>query len=66
MVRTLTLVTPGSQHVRFFTTVAEPIEDPSNPPTPLEPPDFERMAAVGRECGIEFLPPPEPNDRGQA
>ena len=28
--------------------------------------DFERMAAVGRECGIEFLPPPEPNDRGQA
>jgi hypothetical protein len=24
------------------------------------------MAAVGRECGIEFLPPPEPNDREQA
>ena len=66
MARILTLVSPGSQHVRFFTTVAEPIEDPSNPPTPVEPPDFERMAAVGRECGIEFLPPPEPNDRGQA
>jgi quercetin dioxygenase-like cupin family protein len=66
MVRILTVVSLGSQHARFFTTVAEPIEDPSNPPTPLEPPDFERMAAVGRECGIEFLPPPEPNDRGQA
>src|SRR5215203_1066683 len=66
MVRTLTLVSPGSQHARFFTTVAEPIEDPSNPPAPGAPPDFARMATVGRECGIEFLPLPEPNDRGQA
>jgi hypothetical protein len=62
MVRILTLVSPGSQHARFFTTVAEPIDDPSNPPQPSEPPDsedFERMAAVGHECGIEFLPLPE-------
>ncbi len=66
MMRILTLVSPGSQHARFFSTVAEPIDDPSNPPQPSEPPDFERMAAVGHECGIEFLPPPEPNDRGQA
>jgi quercetin dioxygenase-like cupin family protein len=66
MTRILTLVSPGSQHARFFTTVAEPIEDPSNPPAPVDPPDFERMATVGRECGIEFLPPPEPNDREQA
>jgi quercetin dioxygenase-like cupin family protein len=66
MTRILTLVSPASQHARFFSTVAEPIDDPSNPPAPGEPPDFERLAAVGRECGIEFLPPPEPNDREQA
>jgi quercetin dioxygenase-like cupin family protein len=64
--RALTLVWPRSQHARFFSTVAEPIDDPSNPPAPVEPPDFGRMAAIGRECGIEFLPPPEPNDLEQA
>src|SRR5919202_975688 len=65
IMRTLTLVSPGSQHARFFSTLGEPIEDPSNPPQPSGPPDIEdieRMAAVGHECGIEFLPPPEPND----
>jgi hypothetical protein len=66
MVRILTLVSPGSQHVRFFTTVAEPIDDPTNPPALIDPPDFERLAAVGHECGIEILPPPQPNDREQA
>jgi quercetin dioxygenase-like cupin family protein len=64
--RVLTLVSPASQHARFFSTMAEPIDDPSNPPAPVEPTDFERIAAIGRECGIEFLPPPEPNDREQA
>src|SRR5215212_6383081 len=34
MTRILTLVSPGSQHVRFFSTLGEPIEDPSNPPAP--------------------------------
>jgi quercetin dioxygenase-like cupin family protein len=66
VMRTLTLVTPASQRARFFSTLGEPIDDPSNPPAPGEPPDFERLAAVGRECGIEFLPPPEPNGREQA
>jgi quercetin dioxygenase-like cupin family protein len=66
MMLILTLVTPGSHHARFFSTLGEPIDDPSNPPPPVQPPDFERMAAVGRECGIEFLSPPEPNDREQA
>ena len=66
--RVLTLVSPKPGHARFFTTLAEPIDDPTNPPAPVEPTatDFERMAAVGRECGIEFLPPPESNDREQA
>ena len=66
MMRTLTLVTPASQHARFFSTLGEPIEAPSNPPAPGAPPDLERLVAVGGECGIEFLPPPEPNDREQA
>src|ERR671911_3064695 len=56
MMRILTLVTPASQHVRFFTTVAEPIDDPTNPPAPVDPPDSERIVTVGRECGIEFMP----------
>ncbi len=73
MTRILTLVSPGGQHARFFSTLGstlgEPIEDPTNPPRPSGPPeieDIERMAAVGRECGIEFLPPPESSDREQA
>jgi quercetin dioxygenase-like cupin family protein len=66
MTRTLTMVTPASQHARFFSTLGEPIDDPTNPAAPGAPPDFERLATVGRECGIEFLPPPKPDDRGQA
>ncbi|HEU4628123.1 MAG TPA: cupin domain-containing protein [Gemmatimonadaceae bacterium] len=56
-VRVLTLVSPGHQHVRFFSTAGRPVDDPTHPP-PLEgPPDVARLVAVGRECGIEFLPP---------
>ncbi len=66
MTRMLTMVMPASHHARFFTTMGEPIDDPSNPPAPGEPPDFERMSAVARECGIDFLPPSEPNDREHA
>jgi len=57
MNRALTLVTPASQHARFFSTLGEPIDDPTNPPQPSGPPDIERLQRVGRECGIEFLPP---------
>ena len=63
MMRILTLVTPASQHARFFSTLGDPIDDPSDPPAPDGPPDFQRIATVGHECGIEFLPPPESNDR---
>jgi hypothetical protein len=34
----------------------ETIEDPSNPPQPVEP-DFERVMAAARKYGIEMLPP---------
>ena len=56
--RSLMIVSPGSQHVRFFTTLGQPIEDPANPPQPSGPPDFGRFASVARENGIDFALPP--------
>lgn len=55
--RALMLTLPGSQHVRFFETLGEPIDDPLHPPQPSGPPDFDELAAVARECGMEFQPP---------
>lgn len=57
--RVLTLVSPGSRHRRFFSTLGLPIDDAANPPGPETSPDVETVLAVGRECGIAFLPPPE-------
>ena len=56
--RSLMIVSPGSQHFRFFTTLGQSIEDPSNPPQPSEPPDFGRFTSVARESGIDFALPP--------
>ena len=53
-VRALTWVAPGSQHVRFFGTLGEPIDDPRDPPQPTSPPDFAELVRVARECGMEF------------
>jgi quercetin dioxygenase-like cupin family protein len=55
--RALMLTSPGSQHVRFFTTLGEPLSDPSNPPQPDGPPDFGQLVSVARDCGMEFLEP---------
>ena len=55
--RALMLTSPGSQHVRFFTTLGEPLSDPSNPPQPEGPPDLEELVTVARDCGMEFLQP---------
>jgi quercetin dioxygenase-like cupin family protein len=54
--RALTWVSPGSQHVRFFERLGEPIDDPRHPPQPKGPPDVEELIAVARECGMEFQP----------
>lgn len=53
-VRVLTWVTPGSQHVRFFERLGEPIEDPLAPPQPEGPPDVEELVAVALESGMDF------------
>jgi quercetin dioxygenase-like cupin family protein len=50
----LTWVSPGSQHVRFFTTLGEPLADPLDPPQPDGPPDLDELRTVARECGMEF------------
>jgi quercetin dioxygenase-like cupin family protein len=50
----LTWVSPGSQHVRFFERLGEPIDDPLTPPQPAGPPDLAELVAVARECGMDF------------
>lgn len=57
LARVLTIVSPGSGHARFFSTLGEPIEDPAHPPQPSGPPDLERVLRVGGECGIQFQAP---------
>lgn len=52
--RALMITSPGSQHVRFFETLGEPLADPDAPPQPDGPPDVERLVAVARECGMDF------------
>jgi quercetin dioxygenase-like cupin family protein len=56
--RVLTLVSPGTQHERFFATLGEAIDDPTNPPQLIEPLPFERVQQVAHSCGIDFLSPP--------
>lgn len=56
--RVLTIVSPGSQHERFFSTLGEAIDDPANPPQFSKPLPFERVQQVASDCGIDFLPPP--------
>jgi quercetin dioxygenase-like cupin family protein len=53
-VHALTWVTPGSQHVRFFETLGEPLDDPLHPPQPSGPPDVEELVRVAAECGMDF------------
>jgi quercetin dioxygenase-like cupin family protein len=55
--RILFMVSPGSQHQRFFDTLGTPLE-PHKDPHPLTgPPDFPAIAAAGEASGIQFVPP---------
>jgi hypothetical protein len=52
----LIVQSPGGVIEKYIEEAWEKIEDPSNPPPPVEP-DFERVMAVAQKYGIETLPP---------
>jgi mannose-6-phosphate isomerase-like protein (cupin superfamily) len=54
--RMLIVQSPGGLIEKYIEEAWEKIEDPSNPPPPVEP-DFERVMAVAQKYGIETLPP---------
>ena len=54
--RMLIVQSPGGIIEKYLEEAWETIEDPLNPPPPVEP-DFERVMAVAQKYGIEVLPP---------
>ncbi len=54
--RMLIVQSPGGIIEKYMEEAWEKIEDPSNPPPPVEP-DFEKVMAVAQKYGIEMLPP---------
>ena len=54
--RMLIVQSPGGVIEKYLEEAWEKIEDPSNPPPPVEP-DFERVMAAAQRYGIEMLPP---------
>jgi quercetin dioxygenase-like cupin family protein len=55
-VRLLVLYTPGGIE-KFFAEAGEPAERREVPPPPAEPPDLERLVAIGKKYGMEIAPP---------
>jgi quercetin dioxygenase-like cupin family protein len=54
--KVLVVYTPGGIE-KFFADAGEPAERHEVPPTPSEPPDVERLAAIGKKYGIEIQTP---------
>ncbi|MGW4163645.1 cupin domain-containing protein [Streptomyces sp. NPDC004788] len=54
--RILTVYTPGGFD-KFFAEVGEPAESNTLPPLSEEPPDYARIAEIGRRHGLELKPP---------
>jgi len=55
--RFLLAVEPGTFEA-FMRALAEPARELAIPPAATEPPDFERLAALAAQYGIEILGPP--------
>ena len=55
-VRVLVLYTPGGID-EFFAEAGEPAERRELPPAPAEPPDIERLMAIGEKHGMQIRPP---------
>lgn len=54
--RVLVLYTPGGID-EFFAEAGEPAERREVPPAPAEPPDIERLIAIGEKHGMQIRPP---------
>ncbi len=54
--RVLVIYTPGGID-QFFAEAGEPAERREVPPAPAEPPDVERLAAIGQKYGVEIRAP---------
>jgi quercetin dioxygenase-like cupin family protein len=54
--RLLVVYTPGGIE-QFFAEAGEPAERREVPPALTEPPDIERLIAIGRKYGMEIRPP---------
>ena len=52
------LVTEPAGFENFMRALAEPAETRTLPPAPSGPPDFERLASIAAEYGLEILGPP--------
>ena len=55
--RTLNLYLPGGID-RFFAEAGEPAQSREVPPPASAPPDFEKLAAIGKRYGLELMGPP--------
>ena len=55
-IRLLVVYTPGGVE-QFFAEAGEPAERRELPPALTEPPDIERLTAIGRKYGMEIRPP---------
>ena len=56
--RLLVIHTPGGSHERFLEEAGEPDIEGAASPATEEPPDTERITAIGTEHGIEIVPLP--------
>ena len=56
--RLLVVHTPGGLREHFVEETGEPATNGAASPATEEPPDIERIAAIGAEYGIEIVPPP--------
>ena len=56
--RQLVVITPAGFE-QFFVVAGEATDDPSAPPISQEPPDIDRLLAIGRKYDLEVPPPPD-------
>jgi quercetin dioxygenase-like cupin family protein len=54
--RLLATLTPPTME-GYFQELGEPVPDPSNPPRPAGPPDWERIEALRQKYHIEYIHP---------